>query len=322
MDRLLSVVIPAYNEADMIPAASEAIAAVLERERIPYELLFVNDGSTDATWQEIEAEAERSDRVRGLCLSRNFGKESAISAGLAAARGACAAVIDCDLQHPPEKLLDMYRLWEQGYEVIEGVKANRGTEGRLHRLAAKCFYSLISAATRIDMLRASDFKLLDRKAVDALLSMPERNAFFRALSAWVGFRTASVEFEVQARATGRSRWSAWGLFKYALTNLASFSAAPLQLVTFLGILMLCVSVALGVVALYQKFAGTALGGFTTVIILQLFIGSIIMISLGIIGYYIAKIYDEIKARPRYILSGTCGKGADGGADRPRRGRSL
>lgn len=223
-------------------------------------------------------------------------------------------IIDCDLQHPPEKIVEMYRLWEQGYEIVEAVKTDRGKESAVHRLSAACFYRLISKATDIDMSRASDFKLLDRKAVNVLLNMKEKNAFFRALSSWIGFRTIQVEFEVQERTVGASKWSAWSLVRYAVSNITSFSSAPMQIVTILGMVMLFSSLVLGVTALYQKITGIALGGFTTVIIIQLFTGSIVMISLGIIGYYISKIYEEIKGRPRYIVSEICGKEEKNGKD--------
>lgn len=227
-------------------------------------------------------------------------------AGLAAAKGDACVLIDCDLQHPPEKIVEMYRLWEEGAEVVEAVKTDRGKESFLHKKCAQTFYHLISKACKIDMQNASDFKLLDRKAVNALLTMKEKNAFFRALSSWVGFKTAKVEFEVRERTVGQSKWSAWALVKYAFNNISSFSAAPMQIVTILGAMMLIASLILGIAALYQKIVGIAVDGFTTVILLQLFSGSIIMMSLGIIGYYIAKIYDEIKDRPRYIIAEECG----------------
>ena len=305
--KLVTVILPAYNEEDNIQRASQTIAAVLEQENINYELLFVNDGSKDGTWEYILAESSKNSRVRGVSFSKNFGKESAIFAGLSEARGDCCAVMDTDLQHPPEKLVEMYRLWQQGAEVVEGVKASRGKESAAHSFAAKCFYRLISRAVGIDMSRASDFKLLDRKAVNVLLTMREKHVFFRALSSWIGFKTAEVEFEVADRAAGTTKWSTWSLVKYAVRNIASFTSLPLQIITFLGILVLIVSVVLGSIALYQKAVHTALDGFTTVIVVLLFIGSIIMISLGCIGYYIAKIYDEIKGRPRYIISEKCGK---------------
>ena len=303
---LLSVVLPAYNEESSIPRAAEVICGLLTQADIRPELIFGNDGSRDHTWEALQKQADRYPQVRGIQFSRNFGKEAALFAGLAQARGDCAVVLDCDLQHPPEKIIDMYRLWQHGYQVIEGVKVSRGKENPLHTLAARAFYSAISGATGVDMSRASDFKLLDRRAVDVLIAMREKNAFFRALSSWIGFSTAQVEFEVQPRLEGESKWSIRSLVRYAITNIASFSTAPLQIVTLLGVVVFLCSVLLGLHSLWQKFTGQALEGFTTIILLQLLIGSILMICLGIIGYYIAKIYEEIKDRPRYIVDSRCG----------------
>lgn len=299
---MLSIVIPAYNEEKMILKTTEVVSGIMERERIPFELVFVNDGSKDQTWEMIEKAAEKNSHVTGIRFSRNFGKESAIFAGLANAEGDCIAVMDCDLQHPPETLVEMYRLWEQGYEVIEGVKRSRGKESILHRASAGMFYKIMSKAVQIDMSRASDFKLMDRKAVEALLSMPERNAFFRALSSWVGYRTTSVEFDVQERTEGESKWSTWSLIKYAVRNIVGFSSAPLQMITVAGVLTLLLAVVLGIQSLVKYFCGHALEGFTTVILLLLIIGSLIMLSLGVIGIYIAKIYEEVKGRPRYFIA--------------------
>lgn len=298
----LSVILPSYNEEKMIPKTAETITALLRRENISYQLVFVDDGSKDGTWREIERVASKDEHITGVHFSRNFGKESAIFAGLASAKGDCCAVMDCDLQHPPQTLVQMYRLWEQGYEVVEGVKRTRGKESALHRASAGLFYKLISKAVKIDMSRASDFKLMDRKAVDALLNMPERNAFFRALSSWVGYESAAVEFDVQERAEGESKWSTWSLMKYAVTNIAAFSAVPMQLVTIAGLLIFLMGLVIGIQTLVKYFSGHAVEGFTTVILLILFVGSVIMISLGIIGYYISKIYEEVKGRPRYLIS--------------------
>ena len=299
---MLSIVIPAYNEVKMIWKTTEVVSGIMEREKIPFELVFVNDGSRDQTWEMIEKAAEKNTHVTGIRFSRNFGKESAIFAGLANAEGDCIAVMDCDLQHPPETLVEMYRLWEQGYEVVEGVKRSRGKESVLHRASAGMFYKIMSKAVQIDMSRASDFKLMDRKAVEALLSMPERNAFFRALSSWLGYRTTSVEFDVQERTEGESKWSTWSLIKYAVRNIVGFSSAPLQMITVAGVLTLFFAIVLGIQSLVKYFCGHALEGFTTVILLLLIIGSLIMLSLGIIGIYIAKIYEEVKGRPRYFIA--------------------
>lgn len=299
---MLSVILPAYNEEKMIQKAADTIDRILTSEQISYEIVFVDDGSADQTWQEIERAAQRRAQVSGVHFSRNFGKESAMFAGLANASGDCCAVMDCDLQHPPETLVEMYRLWEQGYEVVEGVKRSRGKESAMHRASAGLFYKIISKAVRIDMSRASDFKLLDRKAVDALLAIPERNVFFRALSSWIGYRTASVEFDVQERTEGESKWSTPALIRYAIKNIVSFSTVPMQCVTVAGVFVFLMAIVLGIQSLIRYFSGHAVEGFTTVILLILIIGSIIMISLGIIGYYIAKIYEEVKGRPRYLIA--------------------
>ena len=303
---MISVILPSYNEEKMIAIAAKTLSEIFDRENIDFELLFVDDGSKDKTWEQIELVSKENSRVVGVHFSRNFGKEAAMFAGLEQAKGDCVAVIDCDLQHPPEKLVEMFRLWEEGYEVVEGVKEDRGEESKLHRFAANSFYSLISKATGMDMGSSSDFKLLDRKVVDTLNQMPERNVFFRALSFWVGYKKTSVSYCVQDRTEGESKWSTKSLIKYALTNISSFSSAPLHIVTVLGFIMMAIAVVFGAVSLYQKFAGVALGGFTTVILLLLFSSSIIMICLGIMGYYLAKIYDEIKGRPRFIVSKVVG----------------
>ena len=298
----LSVIIPAYNEQQNIVNISSVVSSLLEENNIKYEIIFVNDGSRDNTWDVISRICNKNKNIKGFNFSKNFGKEAAIFAGLTYATGDCCAVIDADLQHPPQTLIKMYEKWQEGYEIVEGVKASRGKESFLHKLAAKSFYSLISKAANIDMSRASDFKLLDRKAVNILRAMPEKHIFFRALSSWVGFKTTSVEFHVQEREAGESKWSTYSLFKYALTNITSFSTAPMQIVTLSGVVFLLFSLTLGVQSLYKNFMGQSLEGFTTVILLLLIIGSILMLSLGIIGYYIAKMYEEIQNRPRFIVS--------------------
>ena len=304
---MLSVILPSYNEEKMIPVAAETITGILDEAGIDHELLFVDDGSKDQTWSEIQRVSTLNPHVVGVHFSRNFGKEAAMFAGLETAKGDCCVVLDCDLQHPPEKIVEMYRLWEQGYEVVEGIKEDRGEETGFHKFAANSFYALISKATGMDMAASSDFKLLDRKVVDTLNKMPERNVFFRALSFWVGFKKTEVSYCVRERTVGESKWSTKSLIKYAINNIGSFSSLPLHLVIGMGIVMLLIAVVFGIVALVQKIAGTALGGFTTVILLLLFSSSLIMISLGIIGYYIARIYEEIKGRPRYIISRICGR---------------
>ncbi len=300
---MLSVVIPAYNEERCIKRVYAEIQTLLEKNNIESEFIFVDDGSSDETYRMIAELSAEKENISGLHFSRNFGKESAISAGLAAVNGDCAVVIDCDLQHPPEKVIEMYRLWKQGYEIVEGVKKERGQEKRLYSLGAKFFYCAISRMAGFNMANSSDFKLLDKKVVDVLNKMPERG-FFRAISYWVGYNKATVEYVVRERADGKSKWSKKGLLKYAISNISSYSAAPMQIVTALGFVMLIISVIFGIWTLIDKIIGKAPEGMTTIIIITIFTGSIIMISLGIIGYYIARIYEEIKGRPKYIISST------------------
>ena len=284
---MLSVIIPAFNEEKMISRTAETLLEILQKENIPCELLFVDDGSTDATWAEIRQAANKSAAVRGIHFSRNFGKESAMFAGLEKAKGNCCVVIDCDL-------------------LVEGIKEDRGNENGAYRFAAKSFYALISKAVGMDMSSSSDFKLLDRKVVDTLNRMPERNVFFRALSYWVGFKKTEVSYRVQDRTAGESKWSTRSLIRYAVKNITSFSSAPLHCITGMGALMLVIAIVFTVISLIQKINGTAAEGFTTVIILLLITGSLIMLSLGVIGYYISKMYEELKGRPRYIISEECG----------------
>ncbi len=298
----LSVVLPAYNEELMAGKTCRVLREVLTEAEIPYELVLVNDGSTDHTWEEILKAGKEDPNVTGIQFSRNFGKEAAVFAGMAQATGDVVAVMDCDLQHPPQTLIEMYRLWQEGYEVIEGVKSDRGKEGFLHKKCAGFFYDIMTKATRVNMKDASDFKMMDRKAVESILSMPERNMFFRATSSWVGYKTTSVKFEVQEREAGESKWSPWSLIKYAFTNIVAFTTVPLQFVTVGGGICFLCSLALMIYSLIQYFTGQAVEGYTTLLMVLLLVGSAVMLSLGIIGYYIAKIYEEVKHRPRYIIS--------------------
>ena len=301
---LLSIVLPAYNEEQNISNTVRVLSGLLEANGIEYELVFISDGSRDGTFSEIQKAAEENPRIRGAEFSRNFGKEAAIFAGLKLTGGNAVIVMDCDLQHPPEVIPKMWQLWLEGAEVVEGIKQSRGKESVAHKLSAGLFYKIMSGLIRMDMNASSDFKLLDRKVVDVLLTLPERNTFFRALSFWVGFRTESVTYEVQERQFGESKWSFFSLMKYAVTNATSFSTLPLQLVTVMGLVSILFSVVLFIQTLVKFMSGTAVEGFTTVILLILIIGGFLMLSLGIIGHYIARIYEEVKGRPKYIIRRT------------------
>jgi len=300
-NRLLSIVIPAFNEEENIPNTAKVVGDIMLEARIPYEIIFVSDGSKDATFAEVLALAKEDRHIRGLEFSRNFGKEAAIFAGLAAMQGGCAVVMDCDLQHPPKTIVEMYRLWEQGFEIVEGIKNTRGSESPIRKGFAKGFYKIISALTGFDMENASDFKLLSNQVVEVLLDMPERKTFFRAMSFWVGFKGCQVCYDVADRAFGKTKWSFFKLARYAVSNIVSFSTRPLSIVSYMGVVSLFAGLILAVQTVVRWASGKALEGFPTVILLLLLLGGGILLGLGIIGSYIAAIYQEVKGRPRYVV---------------------
>lgn len=304
---MISIILPSYNEEENIARTTHVLSDLFEQKSLDYELIFVNDGSKDKTKSIIESCAAQNAHVRGINFSRNFGKEACIFAGLRHAKGDCCVVMDCDLQHPPETILEMYDRWQEGYEVVEGFKKSRGEESVMYKLSAGLFYKLMSHFIGIDMEASSDFKLLDRKVVDVLCALPEKSTFFRALSFWAGFKTTIVEYDVAPREFGTTKWSFFKLMRYAINNMTSFTAEPLQIVTVMGALLIICSFFLGAQTLIRWFMGNAVEGFTTVILLLLLIGGGIMISLGIIGFYISRIYDELKARPQYVIASYCGE---------------
>jgi glycosyltransferase involved in cell wall biosynthesis len=298
----LSIVVPAYQEGAAVAAGLRAIRNAAAQTTLPFEIIVVDDGSTDETWATIGSLGAEMPELTGVRLSRNFGKEGAIAAGLDLAGGEACVVMDADLQHPPALLPEMVRRWQEGaWDVVEAVKTHRGRESTAHRLATRAFYRAAAWLTGYDLQDASDFKLIDRRVLTEWRRLGERATFFRGLVAWLGFSRTQVPFEVPPRQSGHSRWSLTALGGLAVRAITSFSALPLQLVTVLGVVMLIVALVIGVQAVRLWLEGLALPGFTTVILLQLLIGGLLMISLGIIGTYIARIYDEVKGRPRYVI---------------------
>lgn len=299
---LVSIIVPAYNEESNIEPFYLAILTVFKQ--IPdanFELIFVNDGSSDKTLETIKEFNKKDNRVKGLSFARNFGKEAALFAGLRAVTGDCAIILDADLQHPPAVIPEMYAKWKEGFLVVEGIKTDRGSESFAHKAFTKLFYSLISKAVGMDMKNSSDYKLLDKKVVDELTKLTERNTFFRALSYWVGFNKTTVYYNVQERQSGETKWSTTSLIKYAINNIVSFSYAPLKIISFIGIVFICAGLVLCIDALISYIIGTAADGFPTIVFLFLIGFGGVLLSLGIIGKYIEQIYDEVKGRPQYIV---------------------
>ncbi|SHK61302.1 Glycosyltransferase involved in cell wall bisynthesis [Shimia gijangensis] len=297
---LLSIIIPAYQEAmglveavNTIRSHADALCAV--------EYIVVDDGSTDATWQVIENLTATQPSVRGVRLSRNFGKEAAITAGLKTANGDVVVSIDADLQHPPELIPEMFKLWKSGAKVVNTVKQTRENEGLIKAGLTRCYFKLFHWLAGIDIGNAADFKLLDREVVDCLIALPERERFYRGLVAWVGFEQKTVLFDVAPRKVGNSNWSSTKLLRLALDSIVSFSTTPMHLMTFLGAGFGLMALFLSVRTFSLWLTANAVPGFTTVILLLIIVGSILMTGLGIIGIYVAKIYDEVKRRPDFIV---------------------
>jgi glycosyltransferase involved in cell wall biosynthesis len=306
---ILSVVLPCLDEGAHLARSLARLAEVLDGLGLSYEFVVVDDGSSDDTWAVLTREARVRPTLRAVRLSRRFGKEQALVAGLERARGQGVLVMDADLQHPPALIPDMVRAWrEEHYDVVEAVKTRRGEEPLLSRLGARLFYPLFRRLSGFDLEGASDFKLLDRRVLTAWNAMGERNVFFRGMSAWLGFARRRLEFEVAPRAEGETRWSPLRLLRLALNGITAFSTAPIHLITLLGVLFLLFALGLGLQTLYNKLYGDAETGFTTVIVLVLVVGSLNLISLGLIGLYVARIYEEVKGRPRYVVRAELGPG--------------
>ena len=299
-----SIVIPIYKESSYFAQVFIKLNAVVESLGIAYEFIIVDDGSPDDTWKVVRDLVRQYPQViTAVRLSRNFGKENALCAGLEMAKGDAAIVMDGDLQHPPELIPQMIRIWQQSeVNIVEAVKVSRGRESWISKIGAQIFYAVFNYLSGYNLKGASDYKLLDRKVIDAWLKMGERNLFFRGMTAWLGFRRATIPFEVPRRFGGKSAWSTIKLIGLAFTGLTAFSSLPLYLITLLGFIFLIPAVAIGLQTLYLKFTGAAVDGFTTVILLLLIIGGLLMIGLGTIGLYIARIYEEVKARPRYLIA--------------------
>jgi len=308
---MISLIIPAYNEFECIESSIQRVHKVMEQTNNPFEILMIDDGSQDKTWEKIVSLSNMLKEVKGLRLSRNFGKEQAICAGLDQAIGDAVILLDADMQHPPELLPDMIHRWEEGSaDIIEAVKVSRGDESLSSKLFAHIFYTLMGKLSGFDFSGASDYKLLDRKVVLAWKEMGERNVFFRAMSAWVGFEREHITFEVADREHGESKWSTWALLGLAIKGITAFSTAPLRMISISGLFFLVFAGLVASNTMYQYFMGEAVTGFSTVILLLLIISSLMMLALGIIGEYIAKIYEEVKGRPRYIVSKTTSNKAD------------
>jgi len=306
-----SLVIPAYNEAEVLPLLYQRLTAVMDALDEPYEMIVVDDGSRDGTVAKLAEFAAADPRLKYLCLARNFGHQVALTAGLDHAAGQAVITMDADLQHPPELLPELIAKWREGNDIVYTERQNTADAGLVKRLTSRLFYGLINRAspTRIPP-NAADFRLLDRKVVDSLAKLPERARFLRGLIAWVGYQQTVVPFEAPERAAGQTKYTLRKMLRFALDAVTSFSSLPLRIAGYCGFLASMAGFALGAVTIYQKLfvPDRNLPGYTTIVVLILFLGGLQLISLGIIGEYIAKIYEEVKGRPLYLIRDAVGFG--------------
>jgi glycosyltransferase involved in cell wall biosynthesis len=307
----LSVVVPAHDEQDAIPELVERLRTVLAAVPGESEIVLVDDGSTDATWARMRAAADGGG-VRALRLSRNFGHQAALSAGLATAAGKGVVTMDSDLQHPPEAIPALLAKADEGYDVVYGIRTRREGEGWFKARASTFFYRLLNRLARLDLPEgAADFRFMSRQAVDALAAMPERHRFLRGMTRWVGFRQGVVSYESSARGAGRSKYTVRHMFRFALQAIVSFSALPLRIASLLGFLASALgAVYLAYVIVIRLFTDTAVEGWTSVVVAVLILGGAQLLCLGIIGQYLGQMYDEVKRRPVFLVAEDTDAAAD------------
>lgn len=299
----LSIVAPVYDEEILLPEFYRRMVAAIEPLNVPFEIILVNDGSHDNSGQIMDQLHAQDPRVKVVHFSRNFGHQIAITAGTDHASGHAVAVIDSDLQDPPEVIADMYQQWVAGYQVIYGVRSEREGETAFKRATASLFYRLIRRITNINLpLDTGDFRLMDARVVAAMKSMREHHRFMRGLSVWVGFKQTGVSYRRDARKAGVTKYPLRKMLRFALDAITSFSYLPLQLATYSGFVIAGCSVIAIIVAIILRVTGSAIAGQATTLVSVLFLGGIQLIFLGIIGEYLGRIYDEVKRRPLYIVA--------------------
>ena len=299
----ISCVVPVFNEAEVIPPFLEALTEQLKAITPKFEIIVVDDGSKDDTVSLVEAQSQNNPNIRLIALSRNFGKEAALTAGIDAITGDIALLIDADFQHPLEMIPVFMNYWRQGYDMIYGVRTDRKGESFLKKKGAQLFYQIMSNSTGVDVpAHAGDFRLMGSKVIKALRNMPERGRFMKGIYAWVGFKSIGIPFEVQDRMAGESGWGYRKLTNLALSGITSFTTLPLRLVGTLGLLISFISVFYAFFVVFRTIvSGSPLPGWPTVVIAITFIGGIQLLSLGVLGEYIAGIFNEVKQRPTYLV---------------------
>lgn len=307
-NKILSLLVPMYNEAEVIPLFFERIQEVLSDLEIAWEIVCVNDGSQDETEKLITEYAQNDQRIKLVSFSRNFGKEPAMTAALDYAKGDAIIPIDADLQDPPEVIGDMLRKWEEGYDVVYAKRASRETDSLMKRNTAHWFYTLFNRVSDIPIPEnVGDFRLMDKRVVDVIRNMPEKDRFMKGLFTWPGFKTATVEFERQNREMGDSKFNYWKLWNFALSGITSFSTAPIRFGTYLGLVIAAFSFIFGIYIITKTlFMGVETPGYASIVVIVLFLGGVQLVCIGLLGEYIGRIYKEVKNRPLYVVDRTVG----------------
>lgn len=303
-DFSLSIVIPVFNEEASVAPCAQVVSSVLAGLGCGYELIFVDDGSSDGTSAEVKRLRQGNPKVKLLRLSRNFGKERALTAGLHFATGDAMIPMDVDLQDPPELIAEFVAKWREGYDVVYGVRRRRDGDGRIKKWTALGFYRLFNRLTEVEMpVNAGDYRLMDRRVVDVIKQFPERNRFMKGIFAWVGFRQVSVMYDRPPRRTGESRWNYWRLWNFALDGITGFSTLPLRWCGYVGFAVALFAMCYALFLFFRTLIyGVDLPGYASIMVVMLFLGGIQMLTLGILGEYIGRLYMETKQRPIYIVS--------------------
>ena len=303
MDKMLSVVLPAYNEEQMIKKTSQVVGDLLEKEQIPYELVFVNDGSKDHTWEKILELKEERAHIKGVCFSRNFGKEVAMGAAFDYVRGDAVSIIDADLQDPPELILDMIKYYEEGYDDVYAKRRSREGESWLKKFTSKKFYRVLQSVSRVPIQSdTGDFRLLSRRAIEALKSFPEKQRYTKGMFSLIGFKKKEIEFDRDPRVAGETKWNYLKLIDLAIEGITSFTVAPLSIATILGILCAGGSFVYMIFMLIKTLvSGIDVPGYASLVCIILMLGGIQLVCLGVIGEYIGRIFIEVKNRPLYFI---------------------
>lgn len=317
-EHLVSVLIPILNEERNLPELGRRLPKVLERLDVEWRVLFVDDGSSDGTLEAIRKLNAQDHRFSALSLSRNFGKEIAVAAGLRHVSGDACIIMDADLQHPPEVLVSFIERWREGYDMVYGQRIDRQTDGALYRILAKLYYRLFNFLVDSDIPKnAGDFRLLSRRAIDAMNTLQERARFNKGLYSWIGFRSIAVPFSVSERRHGTSKWNLRRLVHYAIDGVTSFSTIPLRVWSLLGLTISLMALIYSAIFLVRTLLfGADIPGFPTLVISVMFFSGAQLISLGIMGEYLGRVYDEVKARPLYFIADQVGLPADVAATLP------